>query len=161
MNLKRLRSMLALLLMSSILMDGAIAQETAVTELPFGLSNFHWQMTSAEVSARLDSLAPREPKPARASRDTSDIFVGPSAWKNCRFDVGFSFVSNSLVYIHLYPRGDNAACQSDVQNELAAHFGQAPRDSFESVSGAQTAAYYAQGGIFLSKAERVLIHTDH
>ena len=153
-----MRPVLAAASLVAIFGSSAAAAQLGRSEgLPFGLDKFQWDMTAARVSAMLPALAPKEPKPDRAAHDTSDLFVGPYAWRSCRFDVGFSFVENSLKYIHLYPRDDATNCEYDIRNELYARLG-GPSWRYED---ADTIADYSPEKISLSEAEKVIIPITH
>ena len=67
--------------------------------LPFGLHGFHWIMSMADARAAFAGQASEEKRPPAAPMNgpqMSMLSMGPYAWKNCSFDVGFTFGNGRL-----------------------------------------------------------------
>ena len=126
-----MRSALGVLIVAMLTLPAAgQAPET----FPFGMENVKWKMSYAEVKAQLEPSAPEIMAPPGAPlTNQRGYFWGPLHWNGCVLQMWTYFANDQLDYVYVEPeRPVSYACNSSVEQELTAHFGEGLRREFMS-----------------------------
>jgi hypothetical protein len=117
---------------AAIVLGADAFAQSADGDMPFGLSKFRWQMTSADTSAEIELLSVAERAPTSSpTTDQNVAFAGPYKWQDCTFDMSFYFAKDKLDRILLDTRVGQPQCADEILKELAGRFGAGVRKGDE------------------------------